>query len=126
MMLRMFSPSFHWGDERAYGGSTNYREKRPRRLTTGNLGCFPAATFPGESFIGKPRAQRRERCGERAVRWTAGEIAYHAPVRPVRLAYQVLYVAATIGFALCGLGLLVLAGTHLVNGAWPGGQVTVS
>ena len=57
---------------------------------------------------------------------TAGEIAYHAPMRPVRLAYQVLYVAATVGFALCGLGLLVLAGTHLVDGAWPGGQVTVS
>ena len=57
---------------------------------------------------------------------TAAEIAYHAPMRPVRLAYQVFYVTATVGFALCGLGLLVLAGTHLVHGAWPDGQVTIS
>jgi hypothetical protein len=47
-------------------------------------------------------------------------------VRSVRLAYQVLYVAATVGFALCGLGLLVVGGAHLLEGVWPGdgGAVT--
>jgi hypothetical protein len=47
-------------------------------------------------------------------------------MRLVRLAYQALYVAATVGFALCGLGLLVLAGSHLIDGAWPGGDGSVS
>ena len=46
-------------------------------------------------------------------------------MRIVRIAYQVLYVAATAGFALCGLGLLVLAASHLLEGAWPEGGVTV-
>ena len=47
-------------------------------------------------------------------------------MRPVRLAYQVLYVAATVGFALCGLGLLVLAGVHLFEGVWPEDKSSVS
>ena len=45
-----------------------------------------------------------------------------AAMRPVRLAYQALYVAAAVGFGLCGLGLLVLAGGHLVEGVWPGDE----
>lgn len=45
-------------------------------------------------------------------------------MRPVRLAYQVLYVAATVGFALCGVGLLVLGGGHLIEGVWPDGEAT--
>jgi len=45
-------------------------------------------------------------------------------MRLVRLVYQVLYVAATVGFGVCGLGLLVLAGGHVLNGIWPGGDAS--
>ena len=40
----------------------------------------------------------------------------------VRRAYQVLYVAAAAGFALCSLGLLVLAGANLIEAAWPSSE----
>ena len=46
-------------------------------------------------------------------------------MRAVRLVYQVLYVLAALAFALCGVGLLVLAGVTMVDGVWPAGPSSV-
>lgn len=45
-------------------------------------------------------------------------------MRAVRFGYQLLYSSAALGFALCGVGLLFLAGSTLFHGLWPAGDLS--